>query len=263
MSSYAQAVANSLVVGRETGLLTHKLVEENLATPCKIHFIGFSLGSHVSHFASRWFSELQSKSARSMKRSSAGPGVKIGRITGLDPAARHFQGFRGSHLNKDDADFVDVIHTSGVVNGGDYIDILNSRFGFKESVGDVDFYPNGGVYQPDCESTSMTSGLAEYYGCSHNKAIYYFIDSLQPEVKKEKLISVPCDDYSHLVQCRTLFLGRSIVSSMSSATQSLTGARSGRMESPKTRARSLMGMDADHFPGRGKQFLSYSRILNL
>ena len=221
MSSYAQSVANSLVVGRQTGFLAHRLVEENLTTPCKMHLIGFSLGSHVSHFASRWFSDLQSRARAESKtqfrstsgslsnqRSSLGQqGIKIGRITGLDPAARHFQGYPGSHLTKDDADFVDIIHTSGVLNGGDFVDILNSRFGFQDSIGDVDFYPNGGMYQPDCESTSIVSSVSEYYGCSHNKAIYYFIDSLKPEIKREKLVSVPCDDYTHLVQCRTFVLG--------------------------------------------------------
>lgn len=61
----------------------------------KVHFIGFSLGAHVSGFAG---SEL--------------PGLK--RITGLDPAGPLFESQHiKARLDSGDANFVDVIHSNG------------------------------------------------------------------------------------------------------------------------------------------------------
>lgn len=57
------------------------------------------------------------------------------RITGLDPARPCFnEGEYLSGLQRGDARFVDVIHTNPGV------------LGVKESVGDIDFYPNGYEY---------------------------------------------------------------------------------------------------------------------
>ena len=60
-------------------------------------------------------------------------------MTGLDPAGPHFQGYAsGTHLTSTDADFVDVFHTNvwGLGNG--------------DVMGDVDFFPNGGIEMPGC-----------------------------------------------------------------------------------------------------------------
>ena len=49
-------------------------------------------------------------------------------------------------LDKNDADFVDVIHTNGAPIG-------SGGAGMKLACGDVDFYVNGGEKQPDCSGT--------------------------------------------------------------------------------------------------------------
>ena len=55
--------------------------------------------------------------------------------TGLDPAAMEFETFNSSYrLDVNDANFVDILHTSLV--------------GIQVAFGDADFYPNGGVLQP-------------------------------------------------------------------------------------------------------------------
>jgi hypothetical protein len=61
-------------------------------------------------------------------------------IEGLDPAWPSFASRPMSvQLDISDADFVDVIHTSG------------GLLGFAKPVGHVDFYPNGGTFvQPGC-----------------------------------------------------------------------------------------------------------------
>lgn len=67
---------------------------------------------------------------------------KIPRITGLDPARPMFEeetGPEGS-LDKSDAEFVDIIHTSA------------GTVGYLKPLGHCDFYPNGGkASQPGCE----------------------------------------------------------------------------------------------------------------
>lgn len=93
--------------------------------PKNIHLVGHSLGAHVSGFAARGVKE------------------KIGRVTGLDPALPGFDlGLvEGGHLEKSDAEFVDVIHTCA------------GYLGMRRSIGHADFYPNGGsVPQPGCDS---------------------------------------------------------------------------------------------------------------
>lgn len=233
---YAKTAANTVLVGRQVGLMSFELVQSKKIRADDIHLIGFSLGSHVAHFASKWFTSLSSRNGFDS--------VKIGRITGLDPAARHFQGYNGSYLNSNDAKFVDIIHTSAVAYDGNYLDFLSQRFGFSEPVGTVDFYPNGGTPpQPDCEAMTYYSSpsITEYFSCHHNKATDYFTDSLL-NLPLTKFISVPCDDYSHLNQCKTM-LGRR--------------AR----ENPRETAISCMGIEADHYSGRGKQFLTYAKFV--
>lgn len=64
-------------------------------------------------------------------------------IPGLDPALPFFY---SSHftkrLTRNDAEFVDVIHTNAMVQGQ------------VDPCGDVDFYVNGGLAQPACENSS-------------------------------------------------------------------------------------------------------------
>ena len=64
---------------------------------------------------------------------------------GLDPARPQFEGSHvEARLDKTDANFVDVIHTNSAP-------FLFGGAGFRGQLGDVDFYPNGGEYQPGCE----------------------------------------------------------------------------------------------------------------
>lgn len=73
--------------------------------------IGHSLGAHACGFA--------------------GKVTKLKRISALDAAGLSFKGesFQ-NRLDKSDADFVDVIHTDGLI-------------GLQEAIGHQDFYPSG------------------------------------------------------------------------------------------------------------------------
>lgn len=66
-----------------------------------LHLIGHSLGAHICGFAAK---ELKKRQNR----------WTVSRITGLDPAQPCFRKADASlHLHKNDAPFVDVIHTNG------------------------------------------------------------------------------------------------------------------------------------------------------
>ncbi|KAI1305874.1 Pancreatic triacylglycerol lipase [Halotydeus destructor] len=181
--AYGQAVANTIVVGREVALLSYILTNTSVISRSNLHYIGVGLGAQVMHFAGQWYKYLEDV----VRQDSGEPrGIwRVGRITGLDPSARDFQGYgtvdKLPYLNEQDADFVDIIHTSAVKNGGDDEDIKNGRYGMSVLAGHADFYPNGGQEQPFCKDIPR---------CSHQMAQKYFAASLTNDsYVKERLSS--------------------------------------------------------------------------
>lgn len=78
----------------------------------------------------------------------------------LDPAGPLFSTHNASdRASADDCNYVQVIHT----NVG--------RLGFREAIGDADFYPNGGRKQPGC-------GLDPLGTCSHARSYELFRESI-------------------------------------------------------------------------------------
>ncbi|XP_073835543.1 vitellogenin-1-like [Musca autumnalis] len=118
-----------------------------------IHVIGHSLGAQIVGKTGRQYKNLT--------------GQSLPHITGLDPANPCFnEGETLSGISRGDASFVDIIHTNPGVAG------------IPESVGDVDFYPGGkGPIKPGCF----------YFGCSHERSLYYFIESIYPENERNFL----------------------------------------------------------------------------
>lgn len=91
---------------------------------CQI--LGHSLGAHTCGLASNVISN------------------QMARISGLDPAGPFFEGKDVVvRLDKNDAKFVDIIHSNTEV-------ALGVGLGSSESSGHVDFYVNGGKSQPGC-----------------------------------------------------------------------------------------------------------------
>ncbi|XP_003425032.1 pancreatic lipase-related protein 2 [Nasonia vitripennis] len=130
-----------------------------------LNFIGHSLGAQVS-----------GQTAHLLKEDNF---WKIDRITGLDPARPCFTNVDPSvRLDKDDADFVDIIHTQTGTGGS--VDGL----GLKESIGHMDFYINGGIEQPACVSKTLKW---DNMICSHKLAYKYFTDGII-----DALMGYPC-----------------------------------------------------------------------
>ncbi|XP_023247967.1 pancreatic lipase-related protein 2-like [Copidosoma floridanum] len=127
-----------------------------------LHFIGHSLGAQIS-----------GQTAHLLKDD---PFWKVERITGLDPAKPCFKELGTFlRLDKEDATFVDIIHTQ-VGTGG-----KTDGLGLKEDIGHVDFYVNGGVVQPECTGSSFTPKWNTMI-CSHKLAYKYFTESISDAI---------------------------------------------------------------------------------
>ncbi|XP_041981605.1 pancreatic lipase-related protein 2-like [Aricia agestis] len=129
-------------LGEELGWFLGVIVK-NGVNPAKISVVGHSLGAHIAGVAGQVVQE--------------NTGQKLGRITGLDPARPCFTNIHPEgRLDPSDAGFVDVIHTNAGV------------LGLSQSVGHLDFYPNGGSSQPGCVLTT----------CHHSRAWEFFAETI-------------------------------------------------------------------------------------
>ncbi|CAH2263586.1 jg10904 [Pararge aegeria aegeria] len=156
--SYPSAVAGIPAVGRGLGQFINFLSSSTGVTLESIHLIGFSLGAHVVGNAGKQLNG------------------RVGRITGLDPAGPLWD-WNANRLHSSDAVYVEGIHTDASPNG--------VGIGFLATVGDVDFYPNGGLAQPGCSTSA----------CHHNRAWEMFAAT----VTYNHLIGRRCSDTTQLI----------------------------------------------------------------
>ncbi|XP_077270569.1 pancreatic triacylglycerol lipase [Temnothorax americanus] len=146
--AYPVAAKNTRLVGEYLGQFLDFLNRDSNLEYKDVHISGHSLGSCVAGFAGAYHDG------------------RVGRITGLDPASPLFETISGIvdpeyRLDPTDAQFVDVIHTSGPV------------FGFLAPLGHADFYPNNGkIPQPGC------SFMPTITYCSHSRAHQLMTESI-------------------------------------------------------------------------------------
>ncbi|KAL4237014.1 hypothetical protein ACF0H5_005398 [Mactra antiquata] len=172
---YDQAVANTRVVAEQIRMLILNLISIGSSFE-SIHMIGHSLGAHIS-----------GQVGQLLRKDN----MTFGRITGLDPAEPDFKSHPiAVRLDKNDAIYVDVIHTNGapVSSGG---------AGLSDPCGDVDYYVNGGDVQPDCPSSILqalfSKDMLTAFACSHSRAHEVFIESINSN--NCQFVAYPCDDY--------------------------------------------------------------------
>ncbi|KAI5636365.1 lipase domain-containing protein [Phthorimaea operculella] len=122
-----------------------KFMIDNGLSSKQLHLIGHSIGAHIAGIAGKYFRD-QNKT--------------IDAITGLDPAYPRYKfATEDERLDAEDAKLVEVIHT----NGG--------FWGYRGTIGHIDFFPNGGRYQPGC-----CHDIREL--CAHDRAIWYYAYSI-------------------------------------------------------------------------------------
>ncbi|XP_061082781.1 phospholipase A1 member A isoform X2 [Conger conger] len=176
--AYNSVVQSYKEVALQISILINKLVSHGSSLE-SFHFIGISLGAHVSGFVGTLFEG------------------KLGRITGLDPAGPMFKGADiFDRLDPTDALFVEAIHTDS-----DY-------FGISIPVGHVDFFLNGGMDQTGCKRSRFAS-MYGYVICDHMRAVHVYISSLNSSCP---LIGFPCPSYERFLagectDCERTFKG--------------------------------------------------------
>lgn len=123
----------------------------------RVALVGHSLGAHVSGNA------------------GAALDGRVGLIVGLDPAGPLFTVLDTSNrLDPTDAVYVHVIHTSILL-------------GYDLTLGDADFYPNGGESQPGC-------GLDLDNSCSHGRAVDLYAESVLGTTSN--FVALQCSTYA-------------------------------------------------------------------
>ncbi|XP_034754986.1 inactive pancreatic lipase-related protein 1-like [Etheostoma cragini] len=172
-TQYAQAANNARVLAAQVAFMIQFLKVNFSQTSDTFHIIGHSLGAHAAGDAG-----------------SRTPG--LARITGLDPTEPYFQDTDASvRLDTSDAAFVDVIHTDGSP--------FKSKLGLglSQSVGHIDFYPNGGELMPGCSANNglpssldaFWEGTKKFDACNHARAYEYYSESFY---KRQGFVAYPC-----------------------------------------------------------------------
>ncbi|KAM5132707.1 pancreatic triacylglycerol lipase-like [Mantella aurantiaca] len=166
LALYSQASNNLRVVGAEVAYFIKTLKDIYGYSPSNVHIIGHSLGAHAAGEAG--------------KRS---PG--IGRISGLDPAQPFFQDTPPEvRLDQSDAILVDVIHTDATPL---VLKLGLGGYGMTQTVGHLDFFPNGGQQMPGCSHTHVPKSLSvddivdvtgDLVACNHLRSYKYYTESI-------------------------------------------------------------------------------------
>ncbi|TRY89750.1 hypothetical protein DNTS_000002 [Danionella cerebrum] len=163
--AYNLVVENYKEVAVQISMLINHLTKSGSLLE-SFHFIGVSLGAHVSGFVGTLFEG------------------KLGRITGLDPAGPMFKSADPfDRLDSSDALFVEAIHTDS-----DY-------FGISIPVGHVDFFLNGGMDQAGCARSRFAS-MYGYVICDHMRAVHVYMSALNGSCP---LTGIPCSSYEEFL----------------------------------------------------------------
>ncbi|KAF7266029.1 hypothetical protein GWI33_020606 [Rhynchophorus ferrugineus] len=131
-------------VGKTVALFINSMMAKYTYSADDIILIGHSLGAHVAGFAGK---ELNGT---------------LGTILGLDPAGPlFFEKDENTRLYINDAKYVQAIHTNSFL------------FGVNFPIGTIDFWPNGGCWQPGCSQLPIVVDI-----CSHLMAYRFMAESI-------------------------------------------------------------------------------------
>lgn len=126
---YGEPAANVWPIGNVLGYLHEAIAFSEISFKTDTYCIGYSLGAHLCGFFGKMLKELLKED------------YILKKIIGLDPAGPLFDQtsqHSSNRLDKSDANVVEIFHTNA------------EALGFTDPLGDVDFYLNGGYFQPFC-----------------------------------------------------------------------------------------------------------------
>ncbi|MCI4387050.1 hypothetical protein PGIGA_G00069610 [Pangasianodon gigas] len=83
--------------------------------------------------------------------------------------------------------FVDALHTD------------MDAFGYRDSLGHIDYYANGGSDQPGCPKTIFSG--SKYFKCDHQRSVFLYLDSMN---QSRQITAYPCSDYSDFLDGKCL-----------------------------------------------------------
>ncbi|XP_061706595.1 lipase member H-like [Cydia pomonella] len=159
--TYPMAARITRPLGRLLGEFLAELTRRGLP-PSRLEISGGSLGAHIAYYASVKYRELT--------------GRKPARLTGLDPAGPCFRNLPPwERFNAGGAERVDALHTN--IDG----------FGIAHPMGHVDFYANGGEFQPSMVGDFI---MPCFLLCSHLRSAFYWLLAYD---NPDKFIAVRCD----------------------------------------------------------------------
>ncbi|KAG6447342.1 hypothetical protein O3G_MSEX004921 [Manduca sexta] len=135
--SYRLVIANTIASGRAVADFISWINQQTQASLVQYHIVGHGFGGHQAGIIGRNL------------------GGQVAYITGLDPALLGWV----NNINRfqpQDGRYTEVIHTNYGING------------YLGDLAQVDFYPNGGISMPGCDS----------HACDHARSFFYFAESL-------------------------------------------------------------------------------------
>ncbi|CAF4895399.1 unnamed protein product [Pieris macdunnoughi] len=163
--SYPLAARMTKPLGLILGEFMAELTRKGLR-PENLEMLGGSLGAHIAYYAATKYHHITN--------------YKPARLTGLDPAGPCFRNLpREERFNSGAAHRVDALHTN--IDG----------FGIADADAHVDFYANGGEYQPYMMGNFI---MPCFLFCSHVRAaIYWMVANENPD----QFLGVQCATVHH------------------------------------------------------------------
>lgn len=148
---FINAAPNTRKVAHAIAEEMKKLIDSGLTLDL-IHIVGHSLGGQTAGFIGKEMQKL---------------GHKLRRISALDPAFPMFYpGLTLGHIEGEDADFVDIIHTDA------------GFYGAPVKTGTVDFWPNDGKRtQPGCKF-GVHLPMSDDDLCDHWRSWHFWAESV-------------------------------------------------------------------------------------
>ncbi|XP_030753741.1 pancreatic lipase-related protein 2-like [Sitophilus oryzae] len=180
-TEYVSAIRGARTAGDDLGEFIKWLVLNGVSLD-DIHLIGHSLGAHVVGVGGSKVKD-----------------GKVGRITGLDPAGPGYGDISEDlRLDPQDAKLVDVVHT--------FMRVI----GITRPLGHVDFYPNGGRYQPGCPDINKLKPTETIF-CNHGRSYQLFAESIinSKAFNCKKCSSLEDALYSRCLEDTDVYMGQS------------------------------------------------------